>query len=89
MCASYKTHLTDSLRPPDGSQIAARQGFLINGGDASRRRKNPLLVLIAVVFFFPFGLLAWLFFRPSAFESHPLNRFPTKVTAFDDQRLPR
>lgn len=32
--------------------------------DATRRRKSPLLVLIAVVLFFPFGLLAWLLFRP-------------------------
>ena len=32
--------------------------------DASRRGKSPLLVLIAVMFFFPFGLLAWLLFRP-------------------------
>ena len=39
--------------------------------DASRRRKNPLLVLIAVVFFFPFGLIAWLLFRPQlSLRSH-------------------
>jgi len=32
--------------------------------DAKRRNKSVLLVLIAVVFFFPFGLIAWLLFRP-------------------------
>ena len=32
--------------------------------DAMNRRKSPLLVVIAVVFFFPFGLIAWLLFRP-------------------------
>ena len=33
--------------------------------DAARRNKSGLLVLIAVVFFFPFGLIAWLLFRPA------------------------
>lgn len=33
--------------------------------DARRRGKSPVLVLIAVVFFFPFGLIAWLVFRPA------------------------
>ena len=32
--------------------------------DAMSRRKSPMLVIIAVVFFFPFGLIAWLLFRP-------------------------
>ncbi len=32
--------------------------------DAVSRRKSPLFVVIAVVFFFPFGLIAWLVFRP-------------------------
>jgi hypothetical protein len=32
--------------------------------DATRRNKSAVLVLIAVVFFFPFGLVAWLLFRP-------------------------
>ena len=32
--------------------------------DASRRDKNPLVVLIAVTMFFPIGLIAWLLFRP-------------------------
>ena len=36
--------------------------------DAMRRRKSPLLVVIAVVFFFPFGLIAWLLFRPAVTE---------------------
>lgn len=34
--------------------------------DARRRGKSPLLVLIAVLCFFPFGLIAWLLFRPTA-----------------------
>jgi ABC-type tungstate transport system substrate-binding protein len=32
--------------------------------DARYRGKSPLLVTVAVVFFFPFGLIAWLLFRP-------------------------
>jgi hypothetical protein len=32
--------------------------------DASRRGKSPLLVLIAVLMFSPFGLIAWFLFRP-------------------------
>lgn len=32
--------------------------------DAASRNKPGLLVLIAVVCFFPFGLIAWLLFRP-------------------------
>lgn len=32
--------------------------------DAQRRRKSALFVVIAVVCFFPFGLIAWLLFRP-------------------------
>ena len=36
--------------------------------DAMSRRKSPLLVVIAVVFFFPFGLIAWLLFRPPVSE---------------------
>lgn len=33
--------------------------------DAKRRRKHPLFVVIAVVFFFPLGWLAWILFRPA------------------------
>lgn len=32
--------------------------------DAKLRGKSPLLVLIAVFFFFPWGWLAWIVFRP-------------------------
>jgi hypothetical protein len=32
--------------------------------DAASRNKSGVLVLIAVVCFFPFGLIAWLLFRP-------------------------
>jgi hypothetical protein len=40
--------------------------------DAMSRRKSPLLVVIAVVFFFPVGLIAWLLFRPAV--SDPLSK---------------
>jgi uncharacterized membrane protein YbhN (UPF0104 family) len=36
--------------------------------DARRRGKSPLLVSIAVIFFFPWGLIAWLIFRPNPLE---------------------
>jgi len=32
--------------------------------DARLRGKSALLVLIAVIFFFPWGWIAWLIFRP-------------------------
>ncbi len=32
--------------------------------DATIRDKSPLAVTIAVIFFFPYGLIAWLVFRP-------------------------
>jgi type IV secretory pathway TrbL component len=32
--------------------------------DATLRRKSPVLVLIAVVGFFPLGLILWLLLRP-------------------------
>lgn len=32
--------------------------------DAKLRGKSPLLISLAVFFFFPWGLLAWLIFRP-------------------------
>ncbi len=32
--------------------------------DARRRGKSPVLVTLAAVFFFPWGLIAWLLFRP-------------------------
>ena len=37
--------------------------FCVAIGDARRRGMSVLLVLIAVGFFFPFGLLAWLLFH--------------------------
>jgi hypothetical protein len=36
--------------------------------DAKRRNKSPLLVALAVVFFFPIGLIGWLLFRPEPVE---------------------
>ncbi len=34
--------------------------------DAQLRGKSPFLVFAAVIFFFPWGLIAWLIFRPDA-----------------------
>lgn len=34
--------------------------------DAKLRGKSPLLVSLAALFFFPWGLFAWLVFRPEA-----------------------
>lgn len=39
--------------------------------DARRRGKSPLLVIMAVIFFFPWGLIAWLLFRPEPLNSQP------------------
>ena len=36
--------------------------------DACRRGKSPLLVFIACVLFFPWGLVAWLVFPPDPFD---------------------
>jgi hypothetical protein len=38
--------------------------------DAESRGKSPLLVTIAVLFFFPMGLIAWILFRPSRIENN-------------------
>ena len=37
--------------------------------DAIRRGKSPWLVSIACVLFFPWGLVAWLIFRPDPVDS--------------------
>ena len=42
--------------------------------DAKLRGKSPLLVALAVVFFFPWGLLAWLIFRPEPLDSNNSKR---------------
>jgi hypothetical protein len=36
--------------------------------DARLRGKSPLLVTLAVLFFFPLGLIAWLLFRPEPLD---------------------
>lgn len=45
--------------------------------DANRRHKNSFFVFCAVIFFFPWGLIAWLLFRPdvhrhSQVKSNPI-----------------
>ena len=42
--------------------------------DARLRGKSPLLLSLAVVFFFPWGLLAWLLFRPELIDPPNRNR---------------
>lgn len=42
--------------------------------DAKLRGKSPLLISLAVVFFFPWGLIAWLIFRPEPIDPTKLNR---------------
>lgn len=42
--------------------------------DARLRGKSPLLVALAVVLFFPWGLLAWLVFRPEVINPAGPNR---------------
>jgi hypothetical protein len=42
--------------------LAAMIRFCVS--DARRRGKSPLLVVLASVLFFPWGLIAWLIFRP-------------------------
>ncbi len=49
--------------------------------DARRRGKSPLLVTLAVILFFPWGLIAWLLFRP-----RPLER-PQRPFRLDDHRV--
>ena len=39
--------------------------------DAIERGKSPWLVSLAVVLFFPWGLLAWLVFRPESTKRPP------------------
>jgi hypothetical protein len=42
--------------------------------DAKLRGKPPLLIALAVVLFFPWGLLAWLVFRPEPIDPTKRNR---------------
>jgi hypothetical protein len=44
--------------------------------DARRRGKSPLWVVLAAVFFFPWGLIAWLIFRPQPLDNRPLRLGP-------------
>jgi uncharacterized membrane protein YhaH (DUF805 family) len=43
-------------------------GIALAARDARRRGKSPWLVSIACVFFFPWGLIAWLVFRPDPID---------------------
>jgi hypothetical protein len=43
--------------------------------DARRRGKSPLLVTLAVVLFFPLGLIMWLLFRPDPLDGGTSRQF--------------
>jgi hypothetical protein len=62
-------------------------GVLLSGiklciRDAMRRGKSPTLVSIAVILFFPWGLIAWLLFRPDIID--PQER-PVKLSDYRQQ----
>ena len=42
--------------------------------DAILRGKSPFIVKCAVIFFFPWGLVAWLLFRPDPIDTPPQNK---------------
>ena len=50
--------------------------------DATHRGKSPTLVSIAVILFFPWGLIAWLLFRPDIID--PQER-PFKLSDYRQQ----
>lgn len=41
--------------------------------DAEKRGKSPLLVCVFVTVTFPWGLLAWIIFRPTEIPTEPSN----------------
>jgi len=43
--------------------------------DALRRGKSPLLVSLACILFFPWGLIAWLLFRPKPIDPNSRGGF--------------
>lgn len=43
--------------------------------DARRRGKSPLLVSLACILFFPWGLVAWLVFRPEPIDPNSRGHF--------------
>ena len=48
--------------------------------DAKLRGKSPLLVSLAVVLLFPWGLLAWLVFRPDPIDPPGLSGLSVSTT---------
>jgi hypothetical protein len=60
-------------------------GYTIHicANDARRRGKSPLFVCIACIFFFPWGTLAWLLFRPDPID--PSGSLPP--FRLDDHRI--
>ena len=62
--------------------LLALLAFAVNAcvNDARRRGKSPLLVTIAAILFFPWGLIAWLLFRPE-----PLD--PRRTFRLQDHRV--
>jgi hypothetical protein len=43
-------------------------GIMLAVNDAKRRGKSPVLVVIACILFFPWGLVAWVLFRPDPID---------------------
>lgn len=52
--------------------------------DARRRGKSPLLVTVAVIVFFPWGLIAWLLFRPRPLDDAGARR-PFRLDDYREQ----
>ncbi len=50
--------------------------------DARRRGKSPVLVVLAVFFFFPLGLIVWLLFRPE-----PIDKGSARPFRLEDYRV--
>jgi len=50
--------------------------------DARRRGKSPVLVVLAVFFFFPLGLIVWLLFRPE-----PIDKGSPRPFRLEDYRV--
>ena len=53
--------------------------------DAIRRGKSPLFVKCAVILFFPWGLIAWLVFRPDPVNSNSLCKRAFDLNDFRQQ----
>ena len=53
--------------------------------DALLRGKSPLFVKCALFLFFPWGLIAWLIFRPDPVDGNPLSSRAFDLNEFRQQ----